>query len=231
MELLSPLPLRAELWRLFHEASLACNNLQSVITKYAKTGLYTPALTPALEQVYNAHLELLLWQEVIPQAWKFRTCELPGRGGGSDELAYPKRLHLFRDIHQAAMWMGYWGAHVHLLSKLYMGLAISEPNNHQVPKACYSRELTKSVLSRAVDDICSCGPYMMNDVDEKGLLRIDSEGKALGSFFFLRGLYIVNTAEGVTSQQRSYVLHSLLRIGHTRGIKLALRGRRPGVNS
>ncbi|KAH7014225.1 uncharacterized protein B0I36DRAFT_369204 [Microdochium trichocladiopsis] len=171
--------------------------------------------------------------------------------GDDLDAVFPRQYYLFHSVQHGAMWLGYWCAQVHLLHIYHVALhRLAPPAMLGVSPSegvVAHRELVGRRLRATVDDICASVPYMMNEIDGRGSPitppnpgggggggeggRQAGESNAmttsLGAFFLLRGLYVVISSLGgnLAASRRAYVLATLSRIGHVKGIKLALGAR------
>ncbi|KAI0439991.1 hypothetical protein F4803DRAFT_578173 [Xylaria telfairii] len=217
-------PPQAALWRLMRETSQSCGKMRAAMSDPSGTILKS-AIIHSLESVYSVYLRLLGWQAAQLSAWSYQSCEM--RSPDDDDSyqgTFPYKYNLFKDISHGAMWIGFWCTLIYALQILIHTSSL--PNIKQLFSQDWHQNCTLiKRLRDAVDEICSCVPYMMADVDQLGLPTVGKDGKALGSFFLLRGLYVAICVDELTDLQSHYILKTLLRIAHVRGIKLALRPR------
>lgn len=213
-----------ELWRLIRKTSQCCSEARAVISGSCK-GVFKSEVIQSLDHVLSAYLGLLDWQATLPSSLVYQPCNIPGQGGHSlGQGAFPEKYHLFKNIHQGGTWILFWCTLIYALQTLVH--ISSLPLVQQILGQGWDQSWGFiRRLRDAVDDICACVPYMMADVDQSGLPMIGKDSKALGSFFLLRGLYVASCVEEMASVQREYIMRTLLRIAHLKGIKLALRPR------
>lgn len=217
---LSHIPVRVQLWQLLYDVSDSCSKIQNLISQAVNTdSLGNIALIGALQNAYSIYSRLLLWQNTIPADWIYGVLSLDGL----HEAAYPSRLYFFNDIHQGATWMTFWCSRIHLLEKLIEGQTSLQ--NTGLAAAIPSHNDLHTDILTVVDDICASGPYMLGEINEYGALRVGSVGKGLGAFYFLRGLHVANMVDDIECNRRRWIRDCLLKIGHSRGIKMALRSR------
>jgi hypothetical protein len=118
------------------------------------------------------------------------------------------------------MWLGFWCILAYALQTLIHVLSLPLVHQTFTEEWHQSWDLGKR-LRGVVDEICACVPYMMADVDNLGSPTVGTNVKALGSFFLLTGLHTAYLSDELTSIQRHYILKTLQRISHIRGIKQA----------
>ncbi|KAI0876920.1 hypothetical protein GGS24DRAFT_449443 [Hypoxylon argillaceum] len=217
-------PHQAELWRLIRATSERCAKARGVIPASGQ-GVFKSEVIKSLDHVLSSYLGLLHWQAAIPSSSSYQSYKpLALDGRGSQQEDFPGKYHVFKNIHHGATWISFWCTLVYALQTLVH--VSSLPVVQQVLGLSWEQSWDlKTRLRDSVDEICACVPYMMADVDQSGLPTIGKDGKALGSFILLRGLYVAICVEEIASVQREYILRTLLRIAHIRGIKLALRPR------
>ncbi|RYC65089.1 hypothetical protein CHU98_g1129 [Xylaria longipes] len=217
-------PPEVEFWRLMRETSQSCGQLRDTISDPSGTILKSDIIH-ALDRVYSVYIQLLRWQAAQSSDWSYQSCKICSQD--DDDFyqgAFPYKYHVFKHVSHGAMWIGFWCTLIYALQTLIHASSLLDIQQIFGPKWHQSWDLSKR-LRDAIDEICACVPYMMADVDQLGLPTVGKDGKALGSFFLLRGLYVALCAEELTSLQSHYILKTLLRIAHVRGIKLALRPR------
>lgn len=212
------------LWRLMRETSQSCGKMQATISDPSGTILKS-VIIHSLDRVYSVYLRLLRWQSAQLSVWSYQSCEMHSQDDDDHHQGtFPYKYHLFKDISHGAMWIGFWCTLIYALQILIHTCSL--PNIQQLFSQDWHQNYDlRKQLRDAVDEICSCVPYMMADVDQLGLPTVGKDGKALGSFFLLRELYVAICVEELTDLQSHYILKTLLRIAHVRGIKLALRPR------
>ncbi|KAI1114500.1 hypothetical protein F5Y14DRAFT_414457 [Nemania sp. NC0429] len=213
-----------ELWRLIRETSQCCAEARGVMSGSCK-GVFKSEFLQSLDNVLSAYLGLLDWQANPPSSLIYQSWKVPGQGvDGLQPGNFPEKYYLFKNILQGETWIHFWCALIYALQTLVQ--ISSLPLVQQLLGRDWDEtwRFTRR-LHDAVDEICACVPYMMGDVDQSGLPTIGKDGKALGSFFLLRGLYVASCVEEMSSEQREYIMRTLLRIAHLKGIKLALRPR------
>lgn len=213
-----------ELWRLIRETSQCCSEARGIISDSCK-GVFKSEVIQSLDHVLSAYLGLLDWQATLPSSLVYQSCNIPGQDDlGLRQGTFQEKYHLFKNIHQGGTWITFWCTLIYALQTLVH--ISSLPLVQQILGHGWNQSWGFiRRLRDTVDEICACVPYMMVDVDQSGLPTIGKDGKALGSFFLLRGLYVASCVEEMASVQREYVMRTLLRIAHIKGIKLALRAR------
>lgn len=213
-----------ELWRLTRETSQCCSEARGLISG-SRGGVLKSEVIQSLDHVLSVYLDLLDWQATMPSSLVYQSSNIPGQSDHSvRQGTFSEKYHLFKNIHQGGTWISFWCTLVYALQTLVH--VSSLPLLPQILGQGWDQSWGfKRRLRDAVDEICACVPYMMVDVDQSGLPAIGKDGKALGSFFLLRGLYVASCVEEISSVQREYIMSTLLRIAHLKGIKLALRPR------
>ncbi|KAI0513040.1 hypothetical protein F5B22DRAFT_637411 [Xylaria bambusicola] len=217
----------AELWRLMRKTSQCCVATWTMIS-VPSYEISSNEVIKSIDNLYSTYHGLLNWRKTLPSIWSYQSCEMPSRDAQPGTI-YPEKYHLFKNIHHGAMWISFWCTVVYALQVLVhaSSLPILEQCLNQDQ---YSIQDLQRRLYSAVDDICACVPYMLGDVDRLGLPVVGKDGKALGAYFLLRGLYVASCVEELTDLQREYMMTTFLRIAHGKGIKLALRPRNRWLN-
>ncbi|KAI0426028.1 hypothetical protein F5Y09DRAFT_320223 [Xylaria sp. FL1042] len=220
---------QAELCRLMRETSRCCAEVQAMLLVPGKAFLKSEIMG-SLDDLFSAYLCLVNWWASPPSSLSYQSCMMPTRDDYESQLeTFPKKYHLFKDIQHGGTWISFWCALIYALQILVY--ASSHPVLQDTfNQGHHSSSQLRKRLYDTVDEICACVPYMMADVDQSGLPTVGRDGKALGSFFLLRGLYVVSCVAGLVSAQREYLLKTFLRIAHGKGIKLALRPRNRWLN-
>lgn len=225
--MLSPLPLRLELWRLLRQASVSCSLIHEAISQTPLKGeKQIGALTTALRQGLCTKTAMESWRTVVPSEWEYRIVRMPQIDLENEELAESAVLFLFKDVHQGGMWLGYWVAYIRLLQNLLLVIALLSQRSGFV----YQSEI-QSDLFNAIGCIVSSIPYMMNDVDEQGQIRTKDETRDLGPYFLLFGLHVANSIDDIPLPMRRNILDAMFRIGHVKGVRLALLSRNAWLRS
>ncbi|KAI0108911.1 hypothetical protein GGR51DRAFT_513554 [Nemania sp. FL0031] len=207
-----------EFWRRIREASQRCVEAQRVISVAGQDSFISEVMK-SLDHVLSAYLSLLDWQADLPASWLYQSY-----AHESQEGTFPGKYHVFKNIHHGATWISFWCTLVYVLQTLVRVSSWSAVRRILGPSWDQNWDLSKR-LRDTVADICASVPYMMTDVDQSGLPTVGKDGKALGAFILLRGLYVAICVEEIADVQQEYILRTLLRIAHVRGIKLALRPR------
>lgn len=221
-----PLPPQAQFWKLMRDVSQSSSKIQSIAKRCSQgSGVPTADLTETLKGAFSVHCQLLAWKTSLPAELKYQAYIIPDMAYHNGQLAFSTKFILFTDIPQAAMWISYWCSQIHIIQNLVLGLGILRQISDDALELAISKNDLQTHVLKTVDDICASVAYMLGDVDEKGDLRVGSEVKALGPFFMLRGLLVVNMVDGISTAQRRWVQECLLRIGHQWGVKTALRSR------
>ncbi|KAI0448827.1 hypothetical protein F5B21DRAFT_518647 [Xylaria acuta] len=217
-------PPQLELWRLMRETSQSCSKMRATISDSSGTMLKS-VIVDSLDRVYSVYLRLLRWQAAQSSICSYQSCKMFSRDDDtSHQGTFPYKYHLFKHVSHGAMWIGFWCTLIYALQTLIHAFSLPDVQQPFSQECHQSWDLSKR-LRDAINEICACVPYMMAEVDQLGLPMVGKEGKALGSFFLLRGLYVAICVEELTTLQSHYILKALLRIAHVRGIKLALRPR------
>ncbi|RWA10914.1 hypothetical protein EKO27_g4180 [Xylaria grammica] len=211
-----------ELWRLMRETSRFCAETQAIMAVPGNY-LFKSKIIESLDRLFSAYLRLLSWRAALPSTWLYQSCKVPTRDEqDSEQRIPPGKYHLFRNIHHGGMWISFWCTLIYALQTLVY--VSTRPMIQQTfAQSLHRTQDLRNRLHDAVDEICACVPYMMADVDQLGLPTVGKDGKALGSYFLLRGLYVASCVEELTSAQRECMTRTFLRIAHVKGIKLALR--------
>ncbi|KAI1736264.1 hypothetical protein F4680DRAFT_432342 [Xylaria scruposa] len=215
-------PPQVELWCIMREISESCSKIRATMSDPSGT-VHENAIIQSFDRVFASYLHLLRWEAAQSPIRSYQSYKMSSHEeSDSHQETFPYKYHLFKHIAHGAMWIGFWCTIIYALQTLIRASSLLDVH-------LFSREWNRGDLNKrlrdAVDEICACVPYMMGDVDQLGLPMVGKEGKALGSFFLLRGLYVAICVEKLTDSQSSYILKTLLRIAHVRGIKLALRPR------
>ncbi|KAI1746833.1 hypothetical protein F4782DRAFT_523121 [Xylaria castorea] len=217
-------PSQVELWRLMREMSQSCSELQTTMSDPSGTVLKS-VIVQSLDRVFSVYLHLLRWEVAQSHVWSYQSYKMFSHNeNDSHQGAFPYRYHLFKHVSHGAVWIGFWCTIIYALQTLIHCSSLQDVQQLFSHEWHQTWDFGKR-LCDAIDEICACVPYMMADVDQLGLPTVGKEGKALGSFLLLRGLYVAMCVEELTDLQSRYILNTLLRIAHVRGIKLALRPR------
>jgi len=211
---------------LLRDVSRSCSKIQS-ITKRSSQGLgVIPAdLTETLKGAFSVHLQLLAWEASLPAELKYQACVIPEMACDNGQPALPTKFISFTGIPQGAMWIAFWCSRIHIIQNLALGLDILRRISDDALELAISKNDLQTHVLKMADDICASVAYMLGDIDEKGDLKVGSKVKAVGPYFMLRGLLVVNMVDDIPTAQRRWVQECLLRIGHQWGIKTALRSR------
>ncbi|KAI1131827.1 hypothetical protein F5Y10DRAFT_232635 [Nemania abortiva] len=217
-------PRQVELWRLIRETSQRCVEARGVISA-SSHGVLKSEMIKSLDHVLSAYISLLDWQVALPSSWLYQSYKTSTQDEHeSQQDTHPEKYHIFKNIHHGATWISFWCTIIYAL-QILVRVSSLPVLQHVLGPSWYQTWDLRKRLRDTVDDICACVPYMMADVDQSGLPTVGKDGKALGSFILLRGLYVAICVEEIASVQRDYILGTLLRISHVKGIKLALRPR------
>ncbi|KAI0534694.1 hypothetical protein GGR58DRAFT_481939 [Xylaria digitata] len=215
---------QSELWRLMRETSQCCVETQAIVLVLRK-GIFKSEIIKSLDQLFSAYLSLLSWGAASPSRWSYRSCKIPtGDENDSQQGTFPEKYHLFKNMHHGATWINFWCTLIYALQTL-LYVSTRPIIQHIFTQGPHLAWDFRTRLRDAVDEICACVPYMMADVNQLGLPTVGEYGKALGSYFLLRELYVASCIDELTSVQREYMMRTFLRIAHVKGIKLALRPR------
>ncbi|KAF2972388.1 hypothetical protein GQX73_g1125 [Xylaria multiplex] len=224
IRLIGPSTHQSELWRLMRETSQCCAETQAIVL-FLRKGIIKSEVIKSLDQLFSAYLSLLSWCAALPSSWSYHSCKVPnGDENEFQQRTFPEKYHLFKNIHQGATWINFWCTLIYALQTL-LHVSTRPIIQHIFTQSPHPAWDLRNRLRDAVDEICACVPYMMADVNQLGLPTVGEYGKALGSYFLLRGLYVASCVDELTSSQREYMMRTFLRIAHVKGIKLALRPR------
>ncbi|KAI0854927.1 hypothetical protein F4860DRAFT_497860 [Xylaria cubensis] len=215
-------PSQVELWYIMREMSESCGKIRAIMSDPSRNMLES-AIIQSFDRVFAAYLHLLRWEAAQSPTKSYQSYKMFSREeSDTHQETFPYKYHLFKHIAHGAMWIGFWCTAIYALQTLTRTSSLLDVQ-------LFSREWHRwdfnKRLRDAIGEICACVPYMMGDVDQLGLPMVGKEGKAIGSFFLLRGLYVTICVEELTDLQSTYIMKTLLRIAHVRGIKLALRPR------
>jgi len=206
--------------------SAACNNLRVAMSQASyQADFDQPALLCALEHANEVYSDLVFWPKTTPVNWRYKPRNAP-----KDVQAYGvSNLFLFGSFHHAAIWQVYFCCRVQMCESILQAYTFlkeqSHPNSPPAPSGL-SEEDVRAAMIAAVDDVCSCAPYLLSDVDEEGHMKRNSvDSKTLGAFFYLRGLMVTNGIENLPRRQRRLLLHLFGRLGAQFGIRVAWRMR------
>ncbi|KAI1259714.1 hypothetical protein F5Y18DRAFT_420580 [Xylariaceae sp. FL1019] len=214
------------IWQLLPEVSRSCGELHFLLSSQILQLYPHHMIINAINRVSSAYQSLAQWQSGLPSGRLYQSFTIPEdhEDATNQVTKFPLRYHIFKDVQQGAVWICFWCAQVYLLQTLVKAAALPSLQKYFKKEASLQWGVEKQLHS-VIDNICASVPYMMDDIDQMGLPKIATEGKALGAFFLTRGLYVANSMSGLTDTQRSYILETFERIGHVRGIRLALRAR------
>lgn len=139
---------------------------------------------------------------------------------------YPPVYHTFDSVQHSAIWIGFWSAEIQFLQNFRLLLAkLGTARAINTYSTTFLLEQVKDRIMAAVDHICSSAPYMLGEPSDGGGLAPRPGPTAVGAVFLLRGLFIATQVNTLTSDQRAFIFDKLSRIGHAKGILLALRCR------
>ncbi|KAF2685074.1 hypothetical protein K458DRAFT_301215 [Lentithecium fluviatile CBS 122367] len=209
---------------LLRKVSATCVNLQSTLLQYrCLVALDVAAFTEALQSAIVVYDEVARWPKSTPVEWRAKPHIAPKEVQASGI----SQIFLFGGIQHGAIWQVYFCTRIHLCQSLLRADDLLSQQCHLEPTALpqmLSQEAIRATIFAAVDDICSCAPYLLGDIDNEGHMnRSKVESKALGAFFLLRGLMVANSVEGLPRRQRRLVLDLLHRVGAQFGIRVAWR--------
>ncbi|KAI1279458.1 hypothetical protein F5Y07DRAFT_43785 [Xylaria sp. FL0933] len=220
---------QAELCQLMRETSRCCAEVQTRLLVPGKKFLKSEIIG-SLDDLFSAYLCLLDWGASPLSGLSYQSCTIPSRHDhDSQPETFPGKYHLFKDIQHGAIWISFWCTVIYALQVLVYISSHPVLREYFIQGQHSSWQLRKRLYD-TVDEICACVPYMLADVDQSGLPTVRRDGKALGCYFLLRGLYVASCVTGLTSVQREYMMKTLLRIAYGKGIKLALRPRNRWLN-
>lgn len=239
--ILSPYPLRVRLWNLLRQVSQTCTVVHDIRARHRQgIGVSDTEVQDAARKASSVYAHLVAWRHSLTPDCRYSSIS-PSFLYTPDTRNYAAKLYVFTDVHQAAMWIGYWCSCIHILQALSHAndlLLLQQetspvlPRDHsgQEPKSLFESDHLRVCLLTVVDDICASAAYMLGEIDENGDLRVllgpRSQWKALGPFYLLRGLHVANLVHGIPAAQRRWMLDRLGQIGHTWGIRAALRARK-----
>ncbi|TRX88387.1 hypothetical protein FHL15_010700 [Xylaria flabelliformis] len=211
-----------ELWCIMREMSESCGKIRAIMSD-PRRNMPESAIIQSFDRIFAAYLHLLRWEATQSLTRSYQSYKMFSREeNDTHQETFPYKYHLFKHIAHGAMWIGFWCTTIYALQTLTRTSSLLDVQ--LLSRGWHQWDFNKR-LRDAIGEICACVPYMMGDVDQLGLPMVGKEGKAIGSFFLLRGLYVAICVEELTDLQSSYILKTLLRIAHVRGIKLALRPR------
>ncbi|KAF2180525.1 hypothetical protein K469DRAFT_639411 [Zopfia rhizophila CBS 207.26] len=236
IDIIRPTPIRAQYFRLLRSVALASGKLQAIISQLSTFSVSAIESNEALENALIVKDQLLSWPASLPFSWRYQTITPPSLSPGDlDRPVYNTKFIIFKDIHQGAMWIGYWCSVIALLRNLLNTFVFLEASDipHGIPPTHMSKVSLRMSLLSIIDDLCASGPYMLGEIDEWCGLRNGSMGKGIGAFYFLRGLHVANMVEGVELDlvRRKWILDCLMKIGYSKGIRLALRSRKRWIEN
>ena len=181
-------------------------------------------LSEAVQDASGLYCRMIAWQRSVPERWRYRTHVVtPTEGARREYFTYPAKRYTFTDFNYGAIWIGYWRSHVYLFQKIIEGL-------DRLPRVAsgsssLSRGELRAGLVATAEDICASVPYMLGEIDEKGHEKVKPRSRGLGALLLLIGLDAVNSVDDLPLIQRRCILRQLHYIGHSQGIKMALRTR------
>ncbi|KAF2835727.1 hypothetical protein M501DRAFT_941481 [Patellaria atrata CBS 101060] len=215
---------------LLPEVNHLCSLANALLRESSSLSVVQTSIFDVIKSLVTAHGKLQDWQQSTTGEWKYTRVPFP-----SEELdegtgpIYPQYLLLFEDFQTGGIWTGYWCAHIHLLRTVYSCLALV-PGKSTTQVAITEGEIRSSLL-KIVDDVCGAAPYFLGEINDKAVIHLGSEAKAVGAMYTTRALYFAGSSPFISSAQKEWVLERLLVIGYAKGIRQALLFRDKILNS
>ena len=174
---------------------------------------------------------LVAWPTSVPEDCMYGAIHTPSPTNSEPED--DGRLFYFRSLQHGAVWMLYWTTSIHLLQSLTKGYTTlftdSQRYDANQDEALAMSWINEKLLE-TVDDLISCAPYLLGDIDKRGQISIGKKSKALGTFFLFRGLMTANSVDNLRLQQRLMILAFLDRISGSFGISMASKVKNQWIN-
>ncbi|KAH7128213.1 hypothetical protein B0J11DRAFT_603397 [Dendryphion nanum] len=210
------------------EVSTACARL---LQTRQSSFRYSSSFIEALDDAVGLYAESSRWPASTSVEWRYRP-HLPPKDISAQGIS---QIFLFKDIQHSGIWQLYFCSRIHLCQALLGAYSFLHSEKATGPTSNRSqlsgKDIRKTLLA-AVDDIISCAPYLLGDVDDEGhMVRSNIERKGLGAFFLLRGLMVAISARDLLQRQRRLLLDLLNRIGVEFGIHAAWRLREDWIAS
>ncbi|KAL9107148.1 MAG: hypothetical protein Q9227_007928 [Pyrenula ochraceoflavens] len=216
------------LYRLLQGTAQACGALRYWITQLPKEPEDVTELREAVQGATALYTQMIEWQNSLPEEWRYKERPVSTK---ADQVPFPSKVYLFGDINYGAIWIGFWRSRIHLFQNIVEALG-HLPDAEETLKL--SHKDLHSGLVATVDDLCASVPYLLCEVDKRGLSKTKTEhqdGKILGAFLLLLGLDAAMAVDDLPRVERRYVLDRLYYIGHSKGIRMALRSRNEWIQS
>ena len=209
-----------------HAAKLAgivsrVKELQSLVPPVSEPGLQHSGwdlLALDLQQ------EMQRWSDASPEPfryWSLPPCEsLPFSDLDATSI-YPKGIFVFKSVQTATVWNVFWCGQIVLLQTMLeyrYGLSAEEYDRSPLP----SRYGIYQSLQDAVDNVCATVPFLLGEIDSKGALNTQSQGKAIGGYNQVWSLHVAGSVNCLSPAREAWISDRLLHIGNVFGIKQAL---------
>lgn len=214
-----------KIWALRGHISTINHQIDQVMTdSLLKSESSDVHLNTVIEQAFWMYTEISSWPSSVPA--KDRYGNVPAKHLQSSLPIYPPVYHIFDSIQHAAIWIGFWCAEIQYL-QTFRAL-LEKFGTRRAIKTYPTADLLEQINDRitmAVDHLCSSSPYMLGELSDGDSMPTRPGPTALGAVFLLRGLFVAIQVSTLTSDQRAFIFDKLSRIGHAKGILLALRCR------
>jgi hypothetical protein len=208
--------------KLLKDVTTACDNIRSAMSEAFHGGSPGPsALLEALEHAIEVYKDLNYWPKTSSVQWRYKSHTAPK----DVQASGISQVFLFGSVHHGTVWQTYFCHQIQLCQSLLQGYTFLKEQGHPRLTPALSSLLEddlRTALTATVDDICSCMPFLLSDIDMAGNSdRSSTNSKALGAFRAMQGVAVSNAVEGLSQRQRRLLLHLLDRIGGQFGIRLA----------
>ncbi|KAF2762747.1 hypothetical protein EJ05DRAFT_11813 [Pseudovirgaria hyperparasitica] len=221
-----------QLWQLLNETAkvtAATHILLSALVNGQLTD--RECVQDLLRKGLNTRSDLMAWIDSTPEGWKFVVVPNINLNNvdqrGSVFPVVPKLIS-FKDQNHAGIWMGWWLARIQLAQRLLEIIRCLPQSRADYPLQA-TKELLQADICSIVNLICASTPFLLGDVDQQGypsqLNKYHLACPGLAAYYLAHGMSISNQMPGLNPDVRRFILDTLFRVGHSKGINHALSSR------
>ena len=168
--------------------------------------------------------ELQDWKDWAPNDWRPWTTPnyqpSPSNSPAArPAMEYPKKIHLFRNPHVAAIWCYIRAARIRLLQVMLEVNSVLAAGGIQLSPA-FSWSVLHTQIIDTVDSICN--PYLLGEIDESGSLHVGSQSKPIIALSALWPLHVAALVQDIEDPYFNWILEQMYRIGTTCGCRQAI---------
>lgn len=206
-----------EAWQLMMRVTELRHQIQQLLLQDTRFA----SMTITWQEAQATYRAFQIWQQYAPIEARHRSVTPEAKDSATPTF---RKQYTFANVQHGIMWTGIWCSQIRLLESMMAFAKKFKP-----PKTSNTDDIEqpeiRDALTVTVEAICASSSYMMAEIGERGEQLSSSDSRALGAFYHVRGLSVALDVETITDEQKSWVLLKLWQIGHSKGIKQALRAR------